>query len=202
MRNMLTGNELITTLAQPLASPQTSMLLTSTIGLVVEPENATYAVLDDGTQQEIVKITAVTNNAAIIVRGQFGTNAKNFVKGVCVKPYVGYHFICELIRQGGCAGTGVIACTPVAIVGSVFPDAVIGKPWVAIASFSNSISVVSSAMPSWASAAVTNGAITLSGTPPVGAVDFPLIIVAGGCNNSSVIVDRSVKVCIPVGVKS
>lgn len=198
---MLVGNNLYSNLSAAITATQTNITMASYGSLAVPAGSHAYALLDDGTMQEIVKITAVSASGGLTVeRGQLGTTAKAFVSGVCVKPYWGYEAICELIAQGGCGGGGVVACTPVAKGAAVFQDAVIGSEWNAVASFSNATSVSVPIKPAWVTATISGGSAILTGVPPVGAIDFAVIVIANGCNNSSVTVDRVVKVCAQVGV--
>lgn len=197
---MLTGTQLFTNLTAAITAVQTTATVGSTTGLTIATGNYVYFLLDDGVVQEIVKATAVSGQVLTVLRGQFGTTPRAFVTGVCVKPYLGYEAICELFTQGGCAGGGAVACVPVTLGGSYFPDAVIGVTWQAAASYTNALTLTAPIVPAWVTVTVTAGMITMTGVPPVGTTDFKVVAIANGCNSSSVVVDRAIRICQQIGV--
>ena len=197
---MLTGTQLFTNLAVAITAVQVTAPLVSTTGLTIATGNHVYFLLDDGVSQEIVKATGVTGQVLTILRGQFGTTARAFVAGVCVKPYLGYEAICELFTQGGCAGGGGVTCVPVALGGSYFPDAVIGVSWQAAASYTNATAITAPIVPAWVTVTVTANMITMTGVPPAGTTDFRVVTIANGCNSSSVVVERTIRICQQIGV--
>lgn len=197
---MLTGSQLFTNLSAAITATQGTMTVTATTGLVIASGSHTYFLIDDGVAQEIVKATAVAGLSVTILRGRLNTTARAFVAGVCVKPYYGYETVCELIAQGGCTNAGETVCVPVATGGSFFPDAVIGVEYQAAASYTNASAIAVPIKPVWLTATVTASMVALSGTPPLGTTDFKVVVIANGCNNSSVVVDRTVRICQQIGL--
>lgn len=197
---MLTGSQLFTNLTTAVTPAQAVFTLNSTAGLVIAAGNHTYFVLDDGVAQEVVKATVVAGLTVTVLRGQLGTTARAFVAGVCIKPYNGYETVCELIAQGGCTGVGATACTPVTSGGSFFPEAVVGEEWSAAATFTNATAVNVPIKPAWVTVVVLTNIVTMSGVPPVGTTDFKVVVVANGCNSSSIVTDRQVRICQQIGV--
>jgi hypothetical protein len=197
---MLTGSQLFSNLSVAIDASQAVITLASTAGLVIAPGNHTYFTLDDGVAQEIVRASAVSGLTITVLRGQLGTTARAFVSGVCLKPYNGYETVCELIAQGGCSGVGSATCTPVSSGGSFFPEAVIGADWQAAATYSNAQIITVPVKPAWVTVVVAAGMVTMGGVPPVGTTDFKLVVIANGCNNSSVVTDRIVRICQQIGV--
>jgi hypothetical protein len=204
MPPVLTGTDLITNLADAITPAQVNIPLLSSGDLSSKLTTGQWAyfLLDDGTKQEIVKGTAISADGKLsVVRGQFGTIAQSFVKGVCVKPYTGINFLCEMFAQGGCQGaTTPTACTPVTVATESMPDAIIGKTWTGVIAFSNATSVLAVKKPSWVTATVTGSTMILTGIPPASAANAPVVVRADGCNSSISLVNTSVKVCNQVAV--
>lgn len=197
---MLTGSKLFTNLSAAVTAAQGSLPVISATGLAVLTGNYTYVLLDDGVAQEVVKVTAVSGLNLTVLRGQFDTTPRAFVAGVCVKPYNGYETICELIAQGGCTNVSGATCVPVVAGGSFFPEAIINESWQAASSYANATTITVAIKPAWVTSVTVSGLVTLTGIPPLGTTDFKVVIIASGCNNSSVTVDRVVRICRQVGL--
>lgn len=200
---MLVGIDLATNLLAAIGATDTKIPLTSVGSLptVVGTANHLYLRLDDGTKNEIVKVVSADATSVTVVRGQFGTTPQSFVKGVCVSPYTGIGFLCELIAQGGCTAVAQpTACTPVSLATQSMPDAVIGKPWTGVIAYSNASTVTLLSKPDWVTGTLTGGTMVLTGTPPAGVIDAAIVARADGCNNSISLVNTAVKVCAQVGV--
>jgi len=72
-------NNFSTTLNGAVASGDTSITVTSSSGLTALSNNDYYILtIDDGTNVEIIKVTAVTGNVLTVVRAQEGTGATSF----------------------------------------------------------------------------------------------------------------------------
>ena len=102
------------TLGQPLTATATTMALSSGQGSRFGPLPAGdyfYATVKSGGTREVVKVTALAGDVAIIVRAVDNTAATSFVSGACVTIEWNPAQLCEFARS--CAISAALVPTGV-----------------------------------------------------------------------------------------